>query len=444
MTDFSRLDFRVPPTARHSASSGFSRRQPPTCGWKAVAPFPGPRTELASGSGVATCLKVDHALFDRGQLRSPWNLLVSCAVVLSFCSRRVAWALFATTAVLLYCGHSLAQGGDDRAPMGAAQATNAQADADRGAEAERARARQTYDFDPDEPCPFCVLTPTFPTGPYGLHWHEHWNRVGLREFILTPALAASALAIRFVPDAEKPSWRGGILFDDWARDTLTFKSNEGRKRASFVSDLLFYASAVYPVVIDNIIITWFGKQRPDVAWQMFVINAQSYALTFAVNTGVKRLTSRERPYENACSQDPNADYPCETAGTFRSFYSGHAAHTATGAGLLCAHHTQLQLYRSPAADTATCLSGVAATLATGVLRISSDYHWASDVLVGYLAGYASGYLVPTLLYYKEFRISPEPIDEHQPPPAEKPQMARMAVIPMGTPTSIQLSVVGMF
>jgi membrane-associated phospholipid phosphatase len=117
-----------------------------------------------------------------------------------------------------------------------------------------------------------------------------------------------------------------------------------------------------------------------------------------------------------------------------SFYSGHAAVTATGAGLICAHHTQLSLYQNDLLDQGTCALAVLGTALTGAMRIASDNHWASDVLIGHLMGYTSGYLLPTLLYYKEFRVQPH----------DHPAPAVYATLPMITPESVGVSVLGVF
>jgi membrane-associated phospholipid phosphatase len=79
---------------------------------------------------------------------------------------------------------------------------------------------------------------------------------------------------------------------------------------------------------------------------------------------------------------------------------------------------------------------VLGTATTGAMRIASDNHWTSDVLVGHLTGYASGYLLPTLLYYQDFRISPH---EH-----EQPAGPVFATLPMITPDSLGLGVFGTF
>ena len=74
------------------------------------------------------------------------------------------------------------------------------------------------------------------------------------------------------------------------------------------------------------------------------------------------LLARERPWaQNAdCATSPDSR-ECGSGGRNLSFYSGHAAVTATGAGLLCAHHTQLSLYQSDLLDGGTCALAVLGT-----------------------------------------------------------------------------------
>jgi membrane-associated phospholipid phosphatase len=273
-----------------------------------------------------------------------------------------------------------------------------------------------------------------------LHWHAHWSRVGLAEAVTIAAATGAYVTTLFVPAEDDADWTGPILIDTGARNFLRLGSRPEREAAAAVSDALIFGSVAHPVIIDNLIVTWLGRQSPEVAWQMFVINTQAYALTMSVNAVTKRIAARGRPYASECVDDPNYSANCDNEDRFRSFYSGHAAVTATGAGLLCAHHTQLELYGNPTLDTATCAFGVMMTAATGALRIASDNHWTSDVMLGHLMGYASGYLMPTLLYYHEFRIQPEP-----PHDAPRPQVAsRAAFIPVVTDSSVQLKLIGMF
>ncbi len=271
--------------------------------------------------------------------------------------------------------------------------------------------------------------------PSRLVWQPEWRRVGAWEYALTPTVSAATLGVYFlVPRPEEARWTGPILFDNRARQLLGAESRARRSSARNASDILFYGSVVQPVLIDPLLVTWAEAGAPDVAWQMLWINAEAYALTVALNTIVKRATARRRPFGDRCP-DSSAEFPCDQPYERESFYSGHSAVTATSAGLVCAHHTHLSLYGTPAADLSGCGAAVVLALTAGVLRISGDQHWASDVVVGGVAGFASGYLLPTLLYYGSF--SP-------PRPATAGGVAAVALLPIATESSIELSAVGVF
>jgi membrane-associated phospholipid phosphatase len=297
-------------------------------------------------------------------------------------------------------------------------------------------ARDTYQFQTGTTCPFCALTPQFSGGRSGLHWHDHWRSVGRREYVTLPLLAAALLGTQFIPTPEKANWNGPILFDDEVRDRARIRSANGRHEAAELSDVIFYVETLHPVVIDPLVVAWGVRQSPEVAWQMFVINAQAYALTLLLNDVTKRLTARARPWVGVdeCAQNP-ASETCGSGGRYRAFYSGHAAVTATGAGLICAHHTQLSLYQNDWLDGGTCALAVLGTAVTGAMRVASDNHWASDVLVGHLLGYVSGYLLPTLLYYKEFRLAPH---DHS------PEAPTFAALPLVNKETLGMSLLGMF
>jgi membrane-associated phospholipid phosphatase len=263
--------------------------------------------------------------------------------------------------------------------------------------------------------------------------------VGLREYATIGALAAALGTMAFIPlEADEANWTGPILFDDAVRDGMTFNSSSSRKTARDISNILSFGSIAYPMLIDNLLVTLVARQSPDVAWQMFVINTQAYALSMSLNSLTKRVALRERPWGEKCERQ-GTEYDCESANRFESFYSGHSSFTATGAGLTCAHHTQLTLYKNPIADTSACVMAIGFTTATGVLRIASDNHWATDVIVGHFMGYVSGYLLPTLLYYKEFRSTPE--THHEPEPANK---VRVIVLPIISDQTLRLTASGLF
>ena len=296
---------------------------------------------------------------------------------------------------------------------------------------------EEYAFQSGLACPFCQITPQAPGGRSGLHWHEHWRAAGVREYITVAGLLGAVALTQFgLPTPTSPRWDQPVLFDDPVRNALRIRSSSGRRVAATVSDTLFYWELAHPTLIDPLLVAWWQREAPYVAWQMVVIDAQAYALTMLVTEATKRLTARSRPWVDTgdCARNPDgAD--CGAGGRYMSFSSGHSAITATGAGLICAHHTQLSLYQNDVLDVGTCALAVAGTAVTGAMRIASDNHWASDVLVGHLIGYVSGYVLPTALYYKQFRLQPE--RPHEPTPV-------FAALPLITPQGLGMTMLGQF
>lgn len=305
------------------------------------------------------------------------------------------------------------------------------------ASAAQRPSSQPYEFQPGVACPFCELTPQFPAGRSGLHWHDHWRTAKTYDYIALGGLVAALGVVQLaLPSPTKARWDQPILFDESMRDALRIRSRSGRKNAATISDALFYWEVAHPTLIDPLLVAWWQRESPFVAWEMVVIDAQAYALTLLLTDVTKRLTGRARPRVGSaeCERDPSGS-ECGGGGAYQSFNSGHAAVTATGAGLICAHHTQLSLYQNDLLDVGTCVLAVAGTAVTGAMRISSDNHWASDVLAGHLIGYVSGYLLPTVLYYRQFRLQPE--EPHAPAPV-------FAALPLVSSDTLGMTLLGQF
>jgi membrane-associated phospholipid phosphatase len=284
-------------------------------------------------------------------------------------------------------------------------------------------------------CPFCPNAPERPAGPGGLHWHEHWRSVGTREYISIAVLTGALLGTElFWPKADQPRWEKPILFDDAVRGALRLDSASGRDTAATISDAIVVWGVVHSAIVDPLLVAWWQRKAPFVAWQMVTIDAQAYALSLLLSEVTKRVVARARPWavEESCTENSSAG-DCASGYPNHSFYSGHAAVSATSAGLLCAHHTQLSLYQNDVLDVGACALAVAGTALTGALRIAADNHWATDVIMGHAVGYASGYLLPTLLYYREPRVRPE-----------SDPGATFAAMPLVTGSSLGLSVFGQF
>jgi membrane-associated phospholipid phosphatase len=245
-------------------------------------------------------------------------------------------------------------------------------------------------------------SPTAAQSGRRLSWDPDWRRVGAPEYAITGALLVGSAAFEiWVPPRGTALWTRRTGFDRRARRAVVAQSQRARRTSATFSDTLAVVSLAQPLVVDSLFVAALDDQNADVAWQLEIISLQSYGISLFSNMVAKRLFARERPYGVMCMVDP--DYTdCENLDRFRSFYSGHSAITATSAGLVCAHHTHLPLYGSGIADAAACAGATLTMLATGLLRMRSDRHWASDVTVGHVLGFATGFLLPSLIYYKGF------------------------------------------
>jgi len=245
--------------------------------------------------------------------------------------------------------------------------------------------------------------------PGRVEWSPDWPRVRILEVANIVALTAGS----YVIDAEwQPRGRATVAassggFDDWVRATFRGRTSAAQATAADISDYLYKGSVFAPYLIDVWVVALGIHQSVDVAVQMTLINLQSLGLSGVLALSAERIAGRPRPYVQDCGPDGaardaagNALYNhCGSAGDYQSFYSGHAAATATMAGLTCAHHQHLPLYGGGLADLAPCLLMIGVTTTTGVARIVADRHWGTDVLLGWGLGGASGYVLPSLLHY---------------------------------------------
>ena len=229
-------------------------------------------------------------------------------------------------------------------------------------------------------------------------WKEEWPRFRPAEVAFTGGMALNVAMALFLYPAPKNNWDGPILFDKPVRNLLTLKGRDARNIAASTSDGIYFALAGFPI-IDTVVVASAIHRNGDLTVQMLAIDLESYALGGAIAMGAEKA-GRRRPMARVCESDPGYDKKCGNPDNLNSgFLSGHTTIGFVGAGLLCAHHLNVPLYGGGPADTATCIAGMSAAVVGGVLRLSSDNHYATDVILGAGAGVAAGYLMPVLLHY---------------------------------------------
>lgn len=266
-----------------------------------------------------------------------------------------------------------------------------------------------------------------------LEWGDR-PRFNLAESLSTGIAATGLVVLHFAElHREGDPWTARFAVDESARGGLRAPTADGRTAAARASDVLMYGLMFYPVVIDTGLVALGIHRSPDVAAQMFLINAQAFALSSLVTVVTKLVARRERPYGRNCG--PGSDTPgCDDEQRYKSFYSGHTSTAFTGAGLVCAHHLHLPLYGDEGTGMAACGLAVGAAATVGTMRVVADKHYLSDVLLGAGVGLLSGYLMPRLLHYRDGRR----------PPRARDRRVRSTVAPMLGLDSAGLSVQGLF
>jgi hypothetical protein len=205
-------------------------------------------------------------------------------------------------------------------------------------------------------------------------WPARWNKIGPVETGVVAGIGTSIIFLEFVlKSPSTPRWDKPILFDADARSALRAGSPGGRSRAATASDFGYAGLPIYAIVVEAGLVTWLGRDKGDVALQLALINAEALAINGALTRVMEKTTGRARP-----DRSDNAAFP-----------SGHTSTAFAIASGLCVQHARLEIYGG-AADKVVCPAALTVATATGLLRIVSDRHWASDVLVGAVLGTAVG------------------------------------------------------
>lgn len=234
-----------------------------------------------------------------------------------------------------------------------------------------------------------------------LAWNPEHRRVSPYELAATATFAVAAGTLRLAFHPPPSNGRvGEYAPDETVRHGIRLDDPVSRRTASAISDVAVFSLLGYRLLVEPLYVALGPPRSPDVAKQMFAIDAQSLALTTLVTLVTKHAVRRARPFVRTCSEESPPSSECALADRHASFWSGHAATAFTAAGLVCVHHANLPIYARRHAGAATCASALGVATAVGALRMASDRHYLSDVVVGAVVGLLSGYVLPHLVHYR--------------------------------------------
>jgi len=241
-------------------------------------------------------------------------------------------------------------------------------------------------FEPDAP----LAAPAAPAvGP----WPRRELPVGTWDVVATGALAVGVVTVQFgVPQPSAPKW-GSTGFDDWVRGGLRISSEGGRTAAATASDVLVFSLTALPF-LNAFLVAGAEHGRMDVAWKLAVLDAETLLTATFAALSLQKVTARGRPFLHECESNPTLA-ECSIGTRNASFPSAHTTVAFAAVALECFHHGYLDTSHTGWA-AAACPVTVAAATITGVLRIASDRHWATDVIAGAVLGGTLGYAIPAL------------------------------------------------
>ncbi len=186
-------------------------------------------------------------------------------------------------------------------------------------------------------------------------------------------------------------WTHENGFDAGIQSGLRLDSIDARRDANLASD---FAVAISIGLIPTVAIgAEFSRTHDCVeTWDMVGDLFESVSLAVFVSEVIKVASGRERPLGDHCRESSSPDGNCRDDDRNLSFVSGHATIAAAGAAISCRFARERQAFgSSPTARIAPCAVGLATAFTAGALRILSDRHWSTDVLVGFGLGVVIGH-----------------------------------------------------
>ncbi|MFO0552765.1 MAG: phosphatase PAP2 family protein [Polyangiaceae bacterium] len=229
-----------------------------------------------------------------------------------------------------------------------------------------------------------------------LSWR--WPKYKPYQFGLT--LGSGALAVASVAIPGQPNWTQPNAFDDAVRDVLRLSDPESSLYARDASDVGLVL-LLNLRIIDTVFVTWWFHGKGSTALQMGLIDLQTIAFSASLNSFIAGVVGRERPYGRAiCDEGDTAESSdCKGNNRYRSFFSGHSTAAFTMAALTCTHHINIPMYGGGPREAIPCAVAMATATGVALLRVVSDQHYLSDVIVGAAVGTAAGFGIPYAFHY---------------------------------------------
>jgi len=243
---------------------------------------------------------------------------------------------------------------------------------------------------------FICASPSFARAepPEGARRHYELENTSWQ--FLAAETGGAAVSFLFVIAAGPPAmdcrWCATNGFDDAVRDALR-ASNP--RTAGYVSHG-FSLAAVPLVALGGLLIPATGDGAlPRWGTDVWIL-ANTFIVTTGISDGVKRAVGRQRPafHYGVQGQTEAATHPDEANLSFFSVDTSEAfAVAACGATLAYLHDYEIAPW--------VLAGGAVLATTAGVLRISADMHWATDVITGAVVGTAVGVSVPLLLHRRK-------------------------------------------
>lgn len=238
--------------------------------------------------------------------------------------------------------------------------------------------------------------------PYGkVEWRKEWPKFSALEGIATLGATVGGFVLerRISEPAEARIKFEVPVVDTTSRFLFRGRSKHVQDTFNTYSDIGFRMMAFFPYVVDAGValgVHW----NPEVAAQMALIDLQALTFSGVSQIVLSNVLGRARPYAQDCD-DKGLTFSrtCGGANDNRSFYSGHTAAAFTSAGLVCVHHQNMPLFGGGPVEAWACTWAMAVAATTGLFRMISDAHYASDVIVGAGVGWFYGYVMPRYLHY---------------------------------------------